>query len=431
MNRKNLLLLVFGLTVLTTYSQQILLKADHFFDSEKGKFLNDIEVLVKNNRIVKVGKNLSYDKETTQVKDLGNATILPGLIDAHTHLLIEEELHPSYAGFGETVIKALITKSDAKRALEGSSRAISYLHEGFTSIRDLGNSGLYADVDLRNAINDGLLQGPRMFVSGPGIAAIGGQLNGLSARNIHLAEKEYQTVSNVNDAVKAIRQHVLMRVDVIKLYADNIPNQTTLSLDELKTLSEESKASRKPVAAHAITDQAVWNAAMADVNSIEHAYNVSDSTLARVIERKITLVPTYSDREVMSELFKNYGITDSLRRSRILDRSAKRQQQSLSKLYKSGVKLAYGSDFYSKTSLGRGKAAKHGIFAYLEAGIPLEKVLQYATINASELLGKNVKLGIVKESYLADIIAVKGNLKNNPEALHECILIMKNGKLIK
>jgi len=269
--------------------QQTLLKANYFFDSETGEFKKNIEVLIRGRQIIEVGKSLSYDKTKTKVIDLGDATLLPGLIDTHTHVLIEEELHADYFGFGETVIKNVVTKSDATRALEGVARARSYLTEGFTSIRDLGNSGLYADVDLRNAIDDGLVEGARMFVSGPGIAATGGQVNGLSfEQGKDIITKEYQIVNGNQEAISAVRDHILMRVDLIKVYADNIPNRTTLSVNELKAVVDEAARHQKKVTAHAITDRAIWNAAQAGVHSIEHAYSISDSTLTLVKGKGIT-----------------------------------------------------------------------------------------------------------------------------------------------
>ncbi|NAS30755.1 amidohydrolase family protein [Flavobacteriaceae bacterium R38] len=417
---------------LVLHSQNILLKSDHYFDSEKGVFGSDIEVLIRNKQILAVGKNLEYETGKTTIIDLGNVTLLPGLIDSHTHILIEEDLHPGYTGFGETVVKNVIAKSDTQRALEGAFRAKSYLHEGFTAIRDLGNSGLYADVDLRNAIDNNLIEGPRLFVSGPGIAATGGQVNGTSFHsNKIITNKDYQVITGEQEAINAVRDHILMRVDVIKVYADNIPNRTTLSINELKTIVNEAKRHDKKVTAHAITNQAVWNAVKAGVNSIEHAYVISDTTLALVKKNKITLIPTYSNKELSHELFKKSGIIDSIRRNRIVNRSADRQQKQLLRLYKSGVKLAYGSDFYSKTSFSRGENAKKSIYAWLEAGVPIEKVLQYATINAAEQLTRRKILGVLKKGFLADIIAVEGDLSKDENALEKVVFVMKDGKIFK
>ncbi|PQJ79867.1 amidohydrolase family protein [Polaribacter porphyrae] len=416
----------------TLNTQNTLLKANYHYDSDKGEFGGYIEVLVQQNKIKAIGNKLSYDASKTKVIDLGEATLLPGLIDAHTHVLIEEELHPNYFGFGETVAKNVITKSDAYRALEGASRAKSYLHEGFTTIRDLGNSGLYADVDLRNAIDNELIVGSRMFVSGPGIAATGGQAYGLSfSYSKDIAHKDYQIINDKQEAIAAVRDHVLMRVDLIKVHADNIPNKTTLSLEELAVIVQEAKRHDKKVTAHAITDRAIWNAAKAGVCSIEHAYIMRDSTLNFIKQKGITLIPTYSNKEISNEMFLKSGMSDSTRRKGIIERSAKRQQSSLMKLYKSNVKLAFGSDFYSKISHSRGESAKKSMYAWLEAGIPLEKVLQYATKNAAFLVNTpRNKFGVLKEKYTADIIAVKGDLSKDSKLLEQCKFVMKNGKVI-
>ncbi len=428
MKYRILLLLLFPAIA---FSQDMLLKADYFYDSENGKFLQDIEVHVKGNKIAAVGKDLKVDLTKTTVKDLGNVTLLPGLIDAHTHLFIEEELHATYYGFGEAVVKNLVNKSETRRALEAANRAESYLKAGFTSVRDLGNSGIYQDVDLRDAIKEKLVTGPRMFVSGPGIAAIGGQLNKMNIKYQHLEEEEYEIVTGAQEAIEAIRRHVLMKVDVIKVYADNIPNRTMLSVEELQELTKEAKRFGKRVTAHAITNQAVWNAAQANVDCIEHAYVMADSTLALIKKKGIYLVPTYSSRNVSDQLYTKYGITDTLRRKKILDRSQKRQSTQLFRLYDSGAPIAFGSDFYSKTSFTRGEAAKQGIVAWLEAEVPIETLLQYATINAAKLIGEKVKLGVVKKGYYADIIAVSGNLEKDPKAIEQCVFVMKNGKIVR
>ena len=419
------------LIVASISAQDVLLKAKWFYDSENAVFIQGIDVLVKRGKISSIGKKLNYDASITEVINLGDATILPGLIDSHTHLFIEEVLHPEFNGFSETIIRNLFYKSWTRRVLEANARAKSYLNEGFTTIVDLGNSGEYFDVDLRDAIKDNLTSGSRMFVSGPGLCAEGGQMKKLSQVPDDFFDYEYQVVNGNQDAVKAVRDHVLKKVDLIKVYADNIPNRTMLTVDELSVIVKEASRYDLNVTAHAITNQAIWNAAKSKVNSIEHVYNIADTTLALIKKSEIAIIPTYSNQNLLNELYIEYGIKDLSRREALITKSLNRQKTILQKFYKNDLFIVFGSDIYSKTSYTRGQAAKQSLFAYFEAGIPINKVLQYATYNAAKKLRKQNQIGVIKQAAIADIIVVKGNLEENPEALDECILIMKNGEIIK
>lgn len=404
------------------------IKADYHFDSEAGKFGGPIELLVNGGKIIELGQKLDYNANEVEVIDLGNATLLPGLIDAHTHLFIEENLHPNYKGFGEAVVKdAHLT--DAERTLQAAFRAKTYLDQGFTTIVDLGNSGEYMDVDLRNAINRGLVVGPRVLAAGKGIAAIGGQLNYYYEEADGLIDREYDVVTGTQEAIQAVREHVLRRVDLIKLYADNAPNMTSLSVDELRVIVEEAKRHDLWVTAHAITKDAALKAAEAGVESIEHAYNVDDATIELLKKNGQRVVPTYSDTTLAHQMFRNFGVYDDERRSKIIARSNKRQQENLLKLYDSGLEIVFGSDMYSGVNMTRGQASKHCLYAYVEAGIPLPIALQYATYNAGKHIQQKDKVGVLKKDATADIIAVRGNLQQDHRLLDDCIFIMQRGEV--
>lgn len=429
MKTPSIILLVMLVSMMGS-AQDVLLKSKWLFESATGELTEDQEVLIKRGKIAEVGSGLAFDEETTTVIDLGEATLLPGLIECHAHLFTEELLHGGYKGFGETVLRNTMTESDATRALYASKRAKTYLDEGFTTVVDLGNSGHYLDVDLRDAINRGVIEGPRLLVSGPGIAAVGGQLNGVPYVHHGVAEREYSIVSGLEEARKAIREHALMRVDLIKVYADNLPNKTALSVEELKLIVDEAAEHGLLVTAHAITEKAIQNAAKAGIKSIEHAYGMSDSTLAMVIEQGITVVPTYSDGEVIKQMYRNFGIRDTSRLNQIAARGIARQNKNLKRLFESDVKIAFGSDIYSKVKMTRGKSAKHGLFSYLLADMPLHEAIQTATHHAAAKLGKSGELGIIAEGAIADIIAVPGNALDGQERLQECLFIMKGGKII-
>ena len=176
-------------------------------------------------------------------------------------------------------IKALVNEGLPLRALHGAARARTLLDAGIPTVRDLGNSGKYGDVALREAIEDGSVDGPRMIVSGPGLSSIGGQFPGLKPGYEALAADEYRIVRNPDDAADAVRENVTMGARVIKIYSNNTPNLGYLTLEEMQAIVAAAKMHRVRVAAHATNDDAVYRAALAGVNSIEHGYQVAASTL--------------------------------------------------------------------------------------------------------------------------------------------------------
>lgn len=267
-----------------------LLKAGQFYDSEKNTFVKNQEVLIKNNLVIEVGNQLTIPPNT-EVLEYGNATITPGLIDAHTHLLLEQKIN-------EPLATDAMLVSPETRVLRAAKFARSYLESGFTTIRDLGNSGQYLDLEVRNAINKGYISGPRMLVSGPIIGSMDGQIFGLPLPDFdRISKKEYSMVSGVEEAKKAVREHIARGVDVIKILA--IGNRLVLSLDELKAIVETAHSERVKVTAHCDRDWAAHNAIEAGVDGIEHAYGFKTATLEKMAEKGIYVVPTYGSTETI------------------------------------------------------------------------------------------------------------------------------------
>src|SRR5215471_8047531 len=188
-----------------------LIRAGRLFDSEQGIFHPARDIIVKGNLIEEVGENLPVPKDA-RVVDLRSYTILPGLIDAHTHLLYLEDPRNGLSMEG---IKSLTMEGTPLRALHGAARARTFLMAGITTVRDLGNSGRFGDVALRAAINDGSLEGPRMYVSGPGLSAEGGQFPGLQLDYRRIAEEEYRIIRGVQDAQLAVRENANYGANVI------------------------------------------------------------------------------------------------------------------------------------------------------------------------------------------------------------------------
>ena len=269
----------------------VLLRTDRLFDSKTGVFLEGQSVLVRGGRVVEVGPAIA-PPEGARVIDLRGYTVLPGLIDAHTHLLYLED--PS-AGLTMEGIKSLVVEGTTLRALHGAARGKTFLDAGITTVRDLGNNGRYGDVALARAIQDGSLPGPRMIVSGPGISPVGGQFPGINPEWKSLADAEYRIVSGPEDAADAVREAVTFGATVIKVYSNNTPNPAYLSVDEMRAAVAEANRMGLKVSAHATNDLSVWNAVEAGVHSIEHGYQVADSTLRFMAERGVALVPTDVD----------------------------------------------------------------------------------------------------------------------------------------
>ncbi|HEX8248208.1 MAG TPA: amidohydrolase family protein [Pyrinomonadaceae bacterium] len=400
-----------------------LIRAGRVFDSENGAFLPARDIIVKGNLIESIGENLPVPKGASVI-DLRKYTVLPGLIDAHTHLLYLENPKGNLSTEG---IKAVTMEGAPLRALHGAARGKTFLLSGFTTIRDLGNSGRFVDAALRVAVLDGSADGPRMYVSGPGLSSEGGQFPGLQFGYRSIAEEEYRIIRGVDDARNAVRENVTYGANVIKIYANNTPNPTFLSMDEMKAIVEEAHLLRVKVAAHATSDVAVRRAVEAGVDSIEHGYQISDETLKLMAEKKVALVPTDSDVESFKYFMKSSGRPQTLTDEQIASQ-LKPQRERLMRAVAAGVTIVAGSDMYIDMQRPQGDAAKRVLFAYLESGMKPVQILQSATINAARLFN-NPRLGVIKNGAFADIIAVEGNPADDFGSIEKVRFVMKNGKV--
>jgi imidazolonepropionase-like amidohydrolase len=399
------------------------IRAGRFIDSENGAFLPARDIIVKGNLIEAVGENLPVPNGATVI-DLRRFTVLPGLIDAHTHLLYLENPKGNLSTEG---IKALTIEGTPLRALRGAARGKTFLLAGFTTVRDLGNSGRFGDVALRTAFAEGILDGPRMYVSGPGLSSEGGQFPGLQFNYKNIAEEEYRIVRGVEDARSAVRENATYGANTIKIYANNTPNPTFLSIEEMKAIVDEAHLLRMKVAAHATNDISVRRAVEAGVDSIEHAYQVSDETLKLMKEKNVALVPTDSDLESFKYFAAQSGQQPAPTDERIAE-ILKPQRSRLQRAIAAGVTIVAGSDMYIDMQRPQGEAAKRVLFAYLQSGMTPVQILQSATINPARLFG-NPRLGALKTGTFADIIAVEGNPADDFGAIEKVRFVMKNGKV--
>jgi len=395
-----------------------LLKATQFYDSEKNVFIKDQEVLIKNNLVVDVGNQLTLPPNT-EVFDFGNATITPGLIDAHTHILLDQKIdHP-------LAVDAMLVSPEA-RVLRAAKFARSYLDAGFTTIRDLGNSGQYLDIEVRNAINKKYISGPRLLVSGPVIGSMDGQIDGIPLADFdRVSRQENSMVSGVEEAKKAVREHIARGVDVIKILA--IGNRLVLSLDEMKAIVETAHSERIKVTAHCDRDWAAQNAIEAGVDGIEHAYGFKEATLQKMVKKGIYVVPTYGSTHTIRQYLKlqNQSYTEE-----DLENNAASWKEWIRELKAAGVTIVAGSDAYVDLETSRGESAKQTIWGYADAGLSPEDVLQTATINAATALDMKDRIGVIKENAFADIVVFEGDMKTDiKKSLFEVKMVMKNGEI--
>ncbi|HEX8662162.1 MAG TPA: amidohydrolase family protein, partial [Brevundimonas sp.] len=266
----------------------VLIHAGNLFDSEAGRMVGPRDILIRGERVAEVASSIALPEGAT-VLDLRGCSVLPGLIDAHTHLLLEQR---SGEGLSDVAARDQGVHGDVYRTLSGAQRAREYLEAGFTAVRDLGNSGQFLDLMLERGINDGRVAGPRIYGSGPGLAPAGGQLEPQPADPHELVAGEYRIINGAADARAAVRQAIARGADVIKMYPEATPQRTRLSVEEMAAIVSEAKRHNVPVAAHATGDAAIREAVEAGVASIEHAYEVSDDTLRLMASKGVWLVPT-------------------------------------------------------------------------------------------------------------------------------------------
>ncbi|MFN8571051.1 MAG: amidohydrolase family protein [Gemmatimonadaceae bacterium] len=407
-----------------------IIHAGRFFDSEQGAFLGARDIRVRNRTVEAVAEKLDVPRGAREI-DLRAFTVIPGLIDAHTHLLYLE--NPAAGDLTGEGTKALIVEGTPLRALHGAARARTFLATGITTVRDLGNSGRFGDVALRTAIVDGSVDGPRMYTSGPGLSSVGGQFPGIQSGYRAIAEEEYRIIHGPDDAADAVRENVNYGANVIKIYSNNTPNNGSLSVEEMQAIVGAAKRLGVRVAAHATSDAAVWRAAYAGVNSVEHAYQVADSTLALMAKNNVAMVPTDVDSVTMmgfvSAQAKRSGqpMPPASQISMYLAGGRDRLRRAI----KAGVTIVAGSDNYIDLQMPQGDAAKRVLLAYGEAGLSSVEILQAATSRSAKLLGSEGRIGVIKTGSYADIVAVEGDLEHDYRVLERVRFVMKDGTVYK
>lgn len=408
----------------------VAIRASRLLDGKGETPLQHALVLVEGEKITAIGSAIQIPPGA-QIIDLGDATLLPGLIDAHTHLLSELDASKSVSQ-GDDWLSIVATQSTAERALLGAKLGREDLEAGITTVRDVGNSGVNGDVALRRAFQRGWLPGPRMVISTRALAAQGGQFGRLTPAAQSLIEEEYVTLRGPESARQAVRQALYDGAGCIKVIVNGSPADVTL--DEMKAIVDEAHTNHAKVAAHAIGDHATRIAAQAGVDSIEHAYVVPDDVLKIMAEKHIFLVPT--DGTLKTFLDMTFGTrqpseAERAEREKEYAPFVKEEQERLQRAIKFGVPIAAGSDMYlSMPHMTRGQASLLLYEAYAESGLTPMQIIHAATRDAAELLGMQDRIGTLEAGKLADIIAVPGDPTKDVRALEHASFVMKGGAVV-
>jgi imidazolonepropionase-like amidohydrolase len=395
-----------------------LLKTGRVLDVRSGHYVENAAILIEGDHIKEIGPAVGIQAHVPKgaaVIDLGRATVLPGLVDCHTHLMARIPDTPD--GYALN----LATKSLAFRALEGAADARATLEAGFTTVRDVENEGSgYADVALRDAINQGLIDGPRMQVATRAIAAVG-QYNpfGVSS-DLPDFPTGAQMISGVEDGRRAVREQIGHGADLIKVYADW--NYPTLTVEEMSVIVEEAHKAGRKVAAHATSAEGQRNAITAGVDSIEHGHGADRQDLEMMKAKGVYWIPT------MGYYFYHVDSASSSEARKYVEAVLQRARQNIPIARELGVKIANGFDPSSAEDHGHNA---HEIIAMTKLGLPPIEAIRAATITAADLLGWQGKVGSIEAGYYADIIAVSGDPLADMAELEHVKFVMKGGVVVR
>lgn len=395
------------------------IKVAKMYDSDKNIFVTNQQIIVRGSKIDKVGSNLKKPDGAEEI-NLQNCTVTPGLIDAHTHVLTIQKMDIPFE-------QDELENTSIDRTLRAVKICKSFLNAGFTTIRDLGNSGMYLDLNLQKAIKKGWVEGPRMIISGPILSPEDGQYYNLAQHNRHIIEDEYTVIRNVESARQAVKDHIAQGADLIKIVMGD--SRLTLPLEEVKMIVETAHSYGLKATAHATYDAVINRAIEAGVDGIEHGYNIADSLLDKMAQKKIYLVPTYSSKDCYLHLFEDNDKKQTPDLMQGLDEFLNASTAITKKAFEKGVMVVNGSDMYIY-SKSQGDAAKSSLSFYFDAWNKPTDILKTATKNAAIACGIDWFTGSIKEKMSADIVAFDGDMeKDFKKSLQQVKFVMKEGQI--
>jgi imidazolonepropionase-like amidohydrolase len=390
------------------------IRAGTLVDPDTGSVAKGRVVLVEAGKIKSIGDTVP---EGAQLIDLPRATLLPGLMDAHTHLCFTGHFSGVH-GLEEllkNVVADTILDTTAHRALIGVKNAREMLEAGFTTVRDVGNAGNYADTDLRRAIEEGLVPGPTMINAGRIIGPLGAQTRGLTPERPDLGEPEYMYADSRDEMQKAVRKNILFGARLIKIAIDDQPYLYTP--EDVRYIVEQTALAGMKVAAHCATEKGAQIAAEGGVASVDHGYRASLETLQLMARKHIVLVGTDFTADADREMGTSFHplVVERLKRA-----------------LRAGTPMAFGTDIvFAKPGWTRGTLAMDTIETFIEAGVPPRTILASMTGNAARLLGVEKERGFVKPGLWADLVATDGNPLDDPRALKRVVFVMKAGRVVR
>ncbi len=422
-------------------AQMTFVKAGRLLDPRTGNVLSPAAVLIEGNKIKEIDAPAQVQaKAPSGVKtiDLGSATLLPGLIDGHTHLFLDiiippkaETLRHNNGEFGPGLLLAIV-ESPTKRALMAAQSAREDLESGITTVRNLGHSGIDGDTELRDAINAGRTPGPRILASGRKLIAQGSYLQNLNpALSDAILNQEFLLIKGVDQGRQAVRENVFQNVDLIKVTVGE-----NILVAELAAVVEEAHREHLRVAVHAGDKASIQSAIDANADSIEHGNEATDEQLKQMRDKGIflDLTPTFYDGFFLKIAEPSIVLSPEVRSAEVAAaaRGKARYEQLVQRVMKSGVKFAAGSDmcwFYPGKT--RGEASVAVLLKLRAAGVPALDVIRAITSNAAEMLGWQDKIGAIELGKFADLVAVTGDPVADITELQRVRFVMKNGEVVK
>ena len=423
---KKLIILFFLSQIFVGFAQDIYLHCGQLIDTEKGDVFTEKTIVVSGNKI-KVIENgyITSDNPNDTVVDLKSKTVMPGLIDMHVHM--ENEYNPAR-------YMDQFTANEADVAFKSVNYAEITLLAGFTTVRDLGGTGV--NIALRNAINNNTIVGPRIFTAGKAIATTGGHADPTNGRKKLLMGDpgpEQGVINSPDEARKAVRQRYKNGADNIKItatggvlsVAKNGQNPQ-FTLEEVRAICETAKDYGMIVAAHAHGDEGMQRAVIGGVTTIEHGTKMSYKTMDLMKQYSTYFVPTITAGKAVAENAKIDGFYPEIIVPKALEIGPK-IQSTFAKAYKRGVNIAFGTD---AGVFPHGQNAKE--FGYMvEVGMPPIEAIQSATLINAKVLGLASELGQIKPNFIADIVATDSNPLEDITAMERISFVMKDGIIYK